>query len=186
VTALLDRFEGRVLVVGCGSGKEVEHLCRRGCDAYGIDAAPEAVALAEQRHPQLKGRFSVMDLYDLDLRRPRVVYDGLVANAVLVHLLDRADLGAVLRSFTALLRDGGRCFVRVLEKQGRQQELDIRNEKRPRWFVYFDQAELCAAADEAGFDLEFGPDRRAHARGYPGVAWISALLRRRDRAPVER
>jgi SAM-dependent methyltransferase len=46
---LLARLTGPVLDVGCGPGRLVEGLARRGVAALGVDPAPGAVALARQR-----------------------------------------------------------------------------------------------------------------------------------------
>jgi SAM-dependent methyltransferase len=47
--ALLDGLDGPVLDVGCGPGRHVLALNRRGIVALGIDASPTAVALACRR-----------------------------------------------------------------------------------------------------------------------------------------
>jgi SAM-dependent methyltransferase len=46
---VLDRARGPVLDVGCGPGRHVHALARRGVLAVGIDISPAAVALARRR-----------------------------------------------------------------------------------------------------------------------------------------
>jgi SAM-dependent methyltransferase len=46
---VLDRARGPVLDVGCGPGRHVHALARRGVLAVGIDVSPTAVALARRR-----------------------------------------------------------------------------------------------------------------------------------------
>jgi SAM-dependent methyltransferase len=46
---MLDRLRGPVLDVGCGPGRIVERLVRRGIIALGVDPAPGAVSLARRR-----------------------------------------------------------------------------------------------------------------------------------------
>jgi SAM-dependent methyltransferase len=46
---VLDRARGPVLDVGCGPGRHVHALARRGVLAVGIDVSPSAVALARRR-----------------------------------------------------------------------------------------------------------------------------------------
>ena len=46
---LLDQLAGPVLDVGCGPGRMVEGLARRGVAALGVDPAPGAVALTRRR-----------------------------------------------------------------------------------------------------------------------------------------
>src|SRR5437867_13291144 len=44
-----DRIRERVLDAGCGTGEHVLMLAARGMDATGIDAAPTAIALAQNK-----------------------------------------------------------------------------------------------------------------------------------------
>jgi SAM-dependent methyltransferase len=46
---LLAKVDGPVLDIGCGPGRVVEELARRGVVALGVDPAPGAVSLARQR-----------------------------------------------------------------------------------------------------------------------------------------
>jgi hypothetical protein len=46
---LLDRTEGPVLDVGCGPGRHVHALVRRGVLALGVDVSPSAVRIARAR-----------------------------------------------------------------------------------------------------------------------------------------
>ncbi len=61
-SALADRFAGaftpggRVLDIGCGSGRDLAELVRQGFQPYGIDSTAEFVQLAQQYHPELRGR----------------------------------------------------------------------------------------------------------------------------------
>ena len=60
---LLDRARGPVLDVGCGPGRHVEALGRRGIDALGLDISPNAVAFARRRGAQVLQR-SIFDALD--------------------------------------------------------------------------------------------------------------------------
>ena len=46
------RISGRAIVPGCGAGHDVAMLCRHGLEAWGLDIAPSAIALAKQNHPK--------------------------------------------------------------------------------------------------------------------------------------
>ena len=97
-----------------------------------------------------------------------------MANAVLVHLLERKDLGKVLAKFSRTLRKGGICFIRLLDKEiPVRQELDDDG----RWFVYFNQEEVHRAIVEAGFEVIDCQAPIRHAK-YENVWWIAAILKK--------
>lgn len=174
----LRAFSGRVLAIGCGSGKEVEFLSRIGCDAYGMDFSPDAIVLAKQRLPGMEERFFVEDIYNLDTVLDGE-FDGIVANAILLHLLERSDMLPMLKAIRRRLKVGGIAYVRLIDKPTvpEQQQMDDNLFGKARWFVYFNRDQLKALAEEAGFTVT-KLEVRPHARvGHLGVFWISALLK---------
>ncbi len=168
----LDALHGRVLVLGCGSGKEVKYLAARECDVEGIDFSDQAVFLARNLYPQLWNRFHVEDMYNVESFSDGK-YDAIVANAVFVHLLDRSDLQAMMNAVAGRLAVKGQCYIRVLEKEGAHQEYDNQLFNRPRWFVYYSLTDLIRGAERAGLKVT-GKERVAHAQ-YHGVFWVSIL-----------
>ncbi len=64
--AIVDEYfaePGRVLDVGCGTGRTTRPLADRGHDVVGIDVSERMVAQARERHPDLT--FRVDDATDL-------------------------------------------------------------------------------------------------------------------------
>lgn len=59
--AVLDHAVGPVLDVGCGPGRHVGALARRGVEVLGLDASPDAVRLARDRHGATALAGSVFD-----------------------------------------------------------------------------------------------------------------------------
>lgn len=180
VQKFLDKFSGRVLVIGCGTGKEVQYLSEKGCNVLGFDFSPEAIHIAQTWHPELKNCFSVEDLYNLDIFRSGE-FDGIVANAVLVHLLDRKDMYYILKKIWKRLKEDGLCFIRVLEKKGFDHEVDHHQSEGPRWFVYYSEEELKSLAEKAGFEVVCR-HKRERTR-VSNVHWISILLRKSGNTP---
>lgn len=74
-----------VLEVGCGEGEIGRHVTaiRPSVSYYGVDVAPEVVAEARNRHPQL--RFDVRSIYDLSSDDAA---DAVLAVEVFEHLPD--------------------------------------------------------------------------------------------------
>jgi 2-polyprenyl-3-methyl-5-hydroxy-6-metoxy-1,4-benzoquinol methylase len=175
VREFLGALGGDILVIGCGSGKEVAWLWENGRSVLGIDFSSEAIQLAQREHPEISSQFRMEDFYNLDMVTDHQ-FNGIVANAAMVHLLERSDLSVMLDKIWAKLTDEGLCFLRMIEKEGFQQEMDRSQREGDRWFVYYTLDELQEACEGHGFVIE-RHDRRAHTR-FAGVHWISLLLRK--------
>lgn len=155
----LDRTKGPTLILGCGSGKEVEYLSNRRPDAvYGVDASYVAIKRARERCGVAE-RIVLGDFYDLDL--PEFLdgqrFQSVVANAAFVHLLNRDDIDEILGKIWDRLEDGGLLFIRCLykENQGGPINEEVYNDHwGPRWFVYYSPGELAERCRKAGFDVD--------------------------------
>lgn len=97
---------GPVADVGCGPGYVTSHLHDLGVDAFGIDLAPEMIALARRDYPGL--RFEVGTMTDLDLAEHSMA--GLVAFWSVIHIPDHAVPG-VFNEFKRVLRPGSPLLV---------------------------------------------------------------------------
>jgi SAM-dependent methyltransferase len=58
---------GRIVEVGCGSGRLARHLSDRGYRVHGFDVSPAMVRIARRRAP--RARFTVASLADVDVPR---------------------------------------------------------------------------------------------------------------------
>jgi SAM-dependent methyltransferase len=166
----LNRFYGRVLVLGCGSGKEVNLLTANKCDAYGIDLSDEAIQIARNSYPHIWDRFRVDDYYNLHLMEDR--FDGIVANAAFVHLLEREDIHAMIAAIADRLIIGGFGFLRLIDKKDIQQEYDYST----RWFVYYSLDELESICTKCGLKI-IEKQSVAHAQ-HDVVKWVSILFQK--------
>jgi SAM-dependent methyltransferase len=102
---VLDRAQGPVLDVGCGPGRHVHALARRGVLAVGVDVSPVAVALARRRGATAL-EASIFDrLPGAGRWRTTLVLDGNVG------IGGRPD--ALLRQLTALLAPRGAVLVEL-------------------------------------------------------------------------
>lgn len=97
---------GPVADVGCGPGYVTGHLRDAGLDVFGIDLAPEMIAIARRDYPDL--RFDVGTMTDLDLPDDSVA--GIVAFWSVIHIPDHAMPG-VVEQFRRVLRPGGLLLV---------------------------------------------------------------------------
>jgi SAM-dependent methyltransferase len=107
---------GRILELGCGSGRDAEALLAHGFDVDPTDGTPAMAAQAEERlqRPVKVMRFD--ELADVGL------FDGVWAHASLLHV-PRTTLGTVLARVFRSLKPGGVLFANYKsgEAAGRDQ-----------------------------------------------------------------
>jgi ubiquinone/menaquinone biosynthesis C-methylase UbiE len=163
VAAHLDSLSGPSLVLGCGSGKEVNYLAKR-CPhdlICGLDMSPIAIERARERDPELTNRrFLIGDFYDLDLLY-KERFQSIVANAAFVHLLRREDIDHLLRRVYERLLPGGLFFLRCLYKEDSAgapiaEEMLLGDDSRwhaHRWFVYYSVGDLTRRLRACGFEV---------------------------------
>lgn len=110
---------GRILDVGCGSGRDVLAFAARGYDVLGVDASAALVALAT-KHSGVA--CEVADVRELSFSQE---FDGIWACASLLHLA-KAELPLALRRLCAALRPSGVLFVALQEGGGEDVQDDGR------------------------------------------------------------
>lgn len=168
VLAYLDRIGlllrgGDVLELGSGPGWDADHLEKQGVRVTRSDAAPEFVdRLREAGHDAL-----LLDLRKDDLGGP---YDGILADAVLLHL-SREQFEAVLRRCRTAVRPGGILGVTLKEGHGSgwtEEKIGL-----PRYFTYWQEDPLRVVLARTGWEvlaLKKVPGRTA--------SWLQVIARR--------
>jgi SAM-dependent methyltransferase len=114
---------GRVLVVGCGTGRESFALARRGMRVLGIDIAASAVAAAQRRASDAREAstgivsFTVGSLARLDVAVPS--FDlVLIASDVLCGIPGRINRIAALTRARSLVEPDGRVVMAACSGRG--------------------------------------------------------------------
>lgn len=99
---------GRLLELGCGTGRHAEQLARRGYSVHGIDSSPAMVDLATQRKPSELARQLTFELGDVRTTRLRADFDAVIS---LFHVASyqstNADLAAMFATANAHLKPNG-------------------------------------------------------------------------------
>jgi SAM-dependent methyltransferase len=146
--AVLRRARGPVLDVGCGPGRHVLALHRRGVVVLGVDPSPAAIALARRRGAAVHQGSVFAPLPDEGRWRTVLLLDGNVGIG--------GGPAALLRRVHALLSPGGTALVEVAPPELASRRLTVRLQRAGEISSAFPWATLSAAdaasvAGAAGF-----------------------------------
>ncbi|MDX2200927.1 MAG: class I SAM-dependent methyltransferase [Phycisphaerae bacterium] len=103
---------GRYLDVGCGFGGCLTAFAERGFDVWGIEVAPERIALsiANCADIGLSGRVSRDDITDPAIVQRLGQFDVITCTDVIEHVL---DVPGALRNMSRMLRPGGTLILEI-------------------------------------------------------------------------
>ena len=125
----------RILDAGCGSGRNLVHLLRQGCDVCAVDADAQAVAtvraLARELAPALPEsnfRVEAVEQMSFDDACAEVV----LCNAVLHFARDDAHFEAMLHGAWRVLKPGGLFFCRLGSSIGIESQVERIHGRRHR------------------------------------------------------
>ncbi len=96
-------FEGPLIDIGCGSGRDVDFFHAVGLDALGIDSSEAEIRGARERFPD--SRFEIQDAEHLAFP------DGSVGAFFMINIIHYLDQKLALRGIFMALRPGGHLFV---------------------------------------------------------------------------
>ena len=160
-------IRGSVIDVGCGTGDNALYLAARGLDVVGVDAAPTAVARAQEKSRLDGGRAEFLVADALALDRLERTFDTSIDSG-LFHTLSDPDRIRYERSLHGVLRPGARTVLLCFNEH----QL---GEMGPRRVT---QAEI-RATFAAGWTVESIVAERFAARlpGDGAHAWLALLTR---------
>lgn len=166
---------GKVLDGGCGSGRDTESFRQHGFDVTGLDVSDGLIHEAKKTYPESK--FLVGDIRSLPF--PEEDFDGIWANASLLHFETREDVLGSLREFFRVLKDKGILYVSVKLQTG-DEKTGLEEDKRfaeARFFQYFTEDEMKELLHEAGFAIE--SSRVEQSKSRENVVWIQIFGKKR-------
>ena len=162
---------GRVLDIGCGSGRDLAELGRQGFQPYGIDGTAEFVQLAQEYHPELRGRIEQGFLPDFSVPFGGE-FEGVLCCAVLMHI-DSTELFNAALAIKRCLKVNGRLLISVPSQ--RSDTGDGERDTNGRLFKTYHQGYLRLIFERLGFSLVDQWDNR-DAMNRQGVEWVSLLF----------
>ncbi|MFW5842889.1 MAG: class I SAM-dependent methyltransferase [Spirochaetota bacterium] len=164
---------GRLLEVGCGSGRDAAYYLGRGFDVTATDASAHMLSQAFRLHPDLEGH-----LVHHQLPNPLPFADGafdvVTAMAVLMHLT-AADAETALGELARVTRPGGIVAYSV---STHRPNLDPEGfDPKGRYFICLNEDEWSALNSASGFlPVDSWPSRDLNGR--VGVQWVTFVCRR--------
>ena len=159
---------GRILDLGCGSGRDSRAFLERGYEVVAVDGSRELAKIAGAYIGQ---KVIVADFREFE---PEGTFDGIWACASLLHLL-REEIAAVMRRMAAHLAEGG-CFYASF-KYG-----EFQGERNGRHFTDMTEESFKVLLREApGLIIEelfTSGDVRANRES---EKWLNVLMRKSGR-----
>ncbi|MDO4183193.1 MAG: class I SAM-dependent methyltransferase [Coriobacteriia bacterium] len=152
---------GRVLDLGCGSGRDSLAFARAGFDVCPMDGSPQMCAAA-RRLTGLRVDCATFEEYE-----PQGVYDGIWACSSLLHLPGER-LAGVVAKYAAVLREGGVFYMSF--KLG-----SFEGMRNGRWFTDMTEETLRAVLERVPLlRLESAKVTADVRPGREGEKWLNA------------
>lgn len=139
---------GRVLDMGCGTGRSTAFMIEAGLKADALDASAEMAEIAGSEYG-VTVRVAGFETLDAE-----GVYDGIYANFSLLHA-PKAEMPEHLARISKALVPGG--FFHIGLKTGTGEKRDALG----RFYAYYTDAEITGLLEDAGFvviERSFGAD----------------------------
>jgi len=164
---------GKLLELGCGSGRDATFLHSNGFDIYVSDASENMLNNAISIHPELKKNYYKLVLPDIFPFNDNF-FDGVYAIAVLMHLKTE-DIILTLQEIHRVLKPTSHFFFSVpLERTA----LDSQNkDDKGRLFNLLSETEWIHLCESTGFKL-INTDKNSDSMGRDGILWCSFLFKR--------
>lgn len=179
----LDRaFQGcrKILDVGCGTGRDLAHLLKKGKDAFGVDASREMLAAADATLISA-GLSGAGRLFEAALPELGVFsegeFDGVLCSAVLMHLPDEEIFDAVY-ALRRILRSGGTLLVSIPTARNDVDPV-TRRDAHGRLFNGVPPAKLRLLFERVGFCVRES-ETVADSLGRSGIEWCVTEFARLD------
>ncbi|OGM55924.1 hypothetical protein A3F62_05090 [Candidatus Woesebacteria bacterium RIFCSPHIGHO2_12_FULL_44_11] len=135
----------KVLDIACGPGHDTNYLNEKGYNCVGIDLSRKMIEIARNK---FKGRFEVMDFFDLKFENNS--FDGLWCSSIFVHI-HKNDIRGLLNKAKRVLKRNGIIGIITARKQKR-----VKDKSDTRTYRMFDEKELENYLQKAGFKIILG------------------------------
>lgn len=140
---------GRILDLGCGSGRDALEFVGQGYNVVGADLSEKMLEQARKTCPYAD--FQKMDMRQLGYSDES--FDGVWAVASIIHL-PKSDVPSCLGEIYRVLKRNGVFYVCVKQGEGEGFEPDLRyGPNYGKFYSYFQPEELNKMLGNSGFDV---------------------------------
>lgn len=144
LVAAMPRNPGKILDIGCGPGRDLVAFKSQGHTVIGLDATPAFVEMAQQ----LSG-CEVWQQSFLNLNLPPDTFDGIFANASLIHV-PRLEMVRVLQDLKLALVPNGAIIMSMV--RGNNEGYSARATGY-RYVAGWEYETLAPCVEQAGFEI---------------------------------
>lgn len=170
LVAAIPKNPGKILDLGCGPGRDLMAFKSQGHTVVGLDATPAFVEMAQQACG-----CEVWQQSFLSLDLPPETFDGIFANASLIHV-PRAEMVRVLKDLWRSLVPSGAIMMSMVRGDGEGYNV------RPTGYRYvagWEYETLAPCVEQANFEI------LDHYYRLPGLpreqqSWIVIVARKRE------
>ena len=116
----------RILDAGCGSGRNLVHLLRRGYEVFAVDSDVDSIAAVQRLAARLAPQLPPSNFRAEPIERmtfPDSFADAVVSSAVLHFAADDEQFAAMLRATWRVLKSGGLLFCRLASVIGMENRM---------------------------------------------------------------
>jgi SAM-dependent methyltransferase len=166
--AAMPRNPGRILDFGCGPGRDIVAFQAEGYEVVGLDATPAFVEMAQQA-----GSGEVWQQNFLNLDLPEQFFDGIFANASLIHV-PQTEMLRVLEDLYRSLVPGGAIAMSLARGEGEGYADRLTGQ---RYTSFWEYATIAPLIEQAGFTIDH------HYYRPPGLpqqmqSWVAIVAHR--------
>ena len=162
---------GRILDVGCGSGRDYQLFQEKGYGYTGVDFSQGLLNTARSRFPAVQ--FVEGNMYSLPFSEHK--FDGFWAAASLLHI-PKQNIPVTLQDIKRVIRENGAGAIMLKRGEGEKIVIDdshTGDENDGRFFAYWQKDEFTDVLRNAGFTVADFLEKPVSER----TIWLSFFVR---------
>jgi len=142
---------GSVLDAGCAAGRDSKYLVEEGLEVTGIDLVDEFIQKAKKHVPE--GTFVTGSFLELPFEKE--IFDGVWANASLLHFESIDEAQQAMKEFYRVLKRDGLLYVNVKAQTNKEKFRVVKDSlsQHNRFFQFFTLGEVKKLLKDAGFQI---------------------------------